>query len=58
LTGYAEPDSGNRFAALFWNRAVTLLTIDGALTDSQLAPGALHGVFNARVNLILNGAIP
>jgi len=38
--------------------ALTLFAMDRTLTGSQLAPCALHFVFNARVDLILNGAIP
>jgi hypothetical protein len=58
LTLYAKPDSRDRLAACLRNSAVTFFAIGRALTLAQLASSALHLVFNAGVNLILNGAIP
>jgi hypothetical protein len=58
LAGNAKPYTRNSFTASLRNRLVTLLTIARTLTATKLAPCPLHFVFNARVYLILNCAIP
>jgi hypothetical protein len=58
LAGNAEAHTRNGLAASLRNRLVTLLTIARTLTATKLAPCPLHFVFNARVYLILNCAIP
>src|SRR5690554_5049432 len=58
LTGNAKPHPRNSLAAGFGDSTAAFITINGALPTTELAPCPLHFVFDARVNLILNGAIP
>src|SRR5690606_23789209 len=58
LAGNTQPHPRNSLAAGFRNSAAAFITIDGALTSAELAPGTLYFVINTRFNLILNGTIP
>jgi hypothetical protein len=57
LTGYAQPNAGNRFAPGLWDKSVAFIAAARALSFRQPASGQLYGVAHTGIDLILDSPI-
>ena len=57
LTADTQTHSRHRVTASLWYLCVTLFAVTQALARRQLSASTLHGVFDARIDLVLNRPI-